>query len=239
MTPTKTLSKQSTAWRAGLSAALFLGLSVPAVGLAALPLSELFRMGHNMANVGIVILVAMLLVGCGLAGGLWGRSLARLAGLPNARRVAWASGLAFGPLTVVAILGLTRGESLFVEERLAGAVPIHIVFAVLFTLSAFFVTGGTALAAGWAARGWRYGLQSGLWAGLAAALAFLLSDQVQDALGRRVGAPRAEETATMLTVALLGNVIAAFAGGAVMAWRLRAGQATAPTTQLQTSGAIQ
>jgi len=136
-------------------------------------------------------------------------------------------------LTVAAMLILTKVESVFVEERLVRGVPIHVIFAVAFTMSAFFVTAGVALAAGWAGRGWRFGLQSGLWAGLAAALAFLLADIVQDMLGRRVGGPGAERTATMLTVAFIGNIIAAFAGSAVMGWRLRAGGTATAVAQPQ------
>ena len=188
-------------------------------------------MGHAMQVVAPAIFVVALLAGCGLAGALWGRSLARLAGLPDARRVAWASGLTFGPLTVAAMFALGRTETVFVEERLAGPIPIHIIFAIAFTLAAFAVTGGLALAAGWAARGPRFGLQSALWAGLAAALAFLLADVLQDMLGRRVGAPGAERTATMLTVTFLGNILAAFAGGAVMGWRLKAGRTAEPASQ--------
>ncbi len=66
-----------------------------------------------------------------------------------------------------------------------------------------------------------------LWAGLAAATAFLAADIVQDLLGRRVGAPGAERTATMLTVTFLGNIMAAFAGGGVMGQQLSAPRASA------------
>jgi hypothetical protein len=227
------LSRQSVAWRSGLSGALYLGLGVPLLLVGAVALSELVPRGHALAAAAPPILLVVILVGCGLAGALWGGSLARLAGLQDVRRIAWASGVAFVPLTVTAMLGLTRVESVFVEERLARGVPIHIIFAIAFTLSAFFVTAGVALAAGWAARGTRFGVQSALWAGLAAALAFLLADIAQDLLGRRVGAPGAERTATMLTVTFIGNIIAAFAGSVVMGWRLKAGQTMVVSAQPQ------
>jgi hypothetical protein len=77
------------------------------------------------------------------------------------------------------------------------------------------------------------GAELALPAGLAAALAFLLADIAQDMLGRRVGAPGAELSATMLTVAFLGNTVAAFAGSAVIGLRLRAGRTAARVSQAQ------
>jgi hypothetical protein len=231
-------SRQSVAWRSGLSGTLYLGLGVPLLLVGAVALSGLVPRGHALAAAAPALLLIMVMVGCGLAGALWGRSLARLAGLHDARRIAWASGLAFGPLTMAAMLVLTRVEFVFVEQRLMRGVPIHIIFAIAFTASAFFVTTGVALAAGWTARGRGFGLQSALCAGLAAALAFLLADMVQDLLGRRVGGPGAERTATMLTVAFISNIIAAFAGSAVMGWRLRRGGSATVSAHPQMQEAV-
>ena len=72
------------------------------------------------------------------------------------------------------------------------------------------------LVTGWMTDGWRFGLKLGLASGLAAAGAFLAATVLQDLFGRRVGAPGAEKTATMLTVAMLGNIVASFVGGGVM-----------------------
>ena len=162
----------SLAWRSGLSAPSVSGSASPRAGRA--------RGAEPIVSTRALPAGRRAAVGLGLVAGwswtgrrAWGRSLARLAGLPDARRVAWASGLTFGPLTVAAMFVLGRTETVFVEERLAGAVPIHVIFAIAFTLAAFAVTGGLALAAGWAAHGPRFGLQPALWAGLAAALAFL------------------------------------------------------------------
>ena len=221
------LSRRAIIWRSGLSAALYLGLSVPVLLVGVFALSGLVPLSHAMEAVVPVILLVVLLAGFCAAGALWGRSLARLTGAPNARRVAWASGLAFGPLTLTALLVLGQVEQIFVERHLVRGAPIHVVFAIAFSVAAFAVSAGVALAGGWAARGWRFGLQSALWAGLAGGAAFLLADVAQDALGRRVGGPGAEATATMLTVAFLGNIIAAFAAGGVMGWRMPAPSAAA------------
>jgi hypothetical protein len=218
------LSRRSVAWRSGLSAALFLGLGVPVIMIAIVSMSNLVPAAHRLQAAAPAILVVLLLASFGLTGWLWGRSLARMTVVPDARRVARASALAFGPLTLVTMYGLGQAEVRFVEQRIAGDVPIHVVFAILFTVAAFVVTFGMALAADWAANGPNSGIQTPLWAGLAAALAFLMADIAQDMLGRRVGAPGAERTATMLTVAFIGNIIAAYAGGAVMGWRLKAGK---------------
>jgi hypothetical protein len=61
--------------------------------------------------------------------------------------------------------------------------------------------------------------------GLTAALAFLVVAVIFDLFGMRVGAPRAEERATMLVVTLAGMWAAALAGNAVLAWVLTRRQA--------------
>jgi hypothetical protein len=227
-------SAVSVFWRSGLSAALYLGLSVPALFAGAFALLEAIPLSHGQEQTATPIVVLAVLVGLGLSGGLWGRRLARQFSLPHADRVAWTAGLTFALLTLAGIFGLGRVEQIFVELRLLRGAPIHVIFAVAFTLAAFWVTAGVALAVGWVARGWRFGLGLALWAGLTAAAAFLLADVVQDLLSRRVGAPGAERTATMLTVAFLGNLIAAFVGGGVIGWRFAsapAARAAAPELQ--------
>ncbi len=212
--------KRSLFWRSGLSSALWLGLSVPVLFVGVFALAEAVPMSHAMETIGPVLMLIVVLGGFGVAGALWGRALTRQTGLPYARRVAWVSGLIFAPLTLATMQALGSAELVFVEGRLARALPVHVSFAILFTLAAFVVTAGMALGVGWAARGWRFGLRLALWSGLAAALAFLAADVAQDLLGRRVGGPDAARTATMLTVAFLGNLVAAFVGGGVMGWKL-------------------
>lgn len=63
---------------------------------------------------------------------------------------------------------------------------------------------------------WRLAARLGLSAAAAAALAFAAVDILMDAAGRRVGAPGAAETATMMTVMGVGLVAAAAAMGAVL-----------------------
>ena len=222
MTNPSTTTKTSRFWRSGLMTAGYLGFSVPVLFVSVFALAEAVPMSHAMETIGPVLMLIVVLGGLGVAGALWGRLLARQAGLPNARRMAWVGGLIFAPLTLATMQALGTAERVFVEGRLARTIPVHVSFAILFTLAAFVVTAGLAFGVGWAARGWRFGLRLALQAGLAAALAFLLADVAQDLLGRRVGGPDAARTATMLTVAFLGNIVAAFVGGGVMGVRLGA-----------------
>ena len=52
--------------------------------------------------------------------------------------------------------------------------------------------------------------------GLTASLSFLIVDLVLDSVGMRVGAPRAVEHSTMLTVAFLGSTAAALSAGGIL-----------------------
>ena len=221
--------RASLFWRTGLSTGFYLGLSVPVLMFIVFQVADSVPMTHTVEMALPILLLAATLGGLGLAGSLWGRTLARQTGVPHARRLAWVGGLLFGPLTLAAAQALGQAELVLVEGRLARTLPVHVSFALVFTLAAFAVTAGMALGVGWAARGWRFGLGVALWAGLAAAAAFLFADVVQDLLGRRVGAPGAERTLTMLSVALLGNLVAAFVGGGVLGRKLAA-HAHEPTT---------
>jgi hypothetical protein len=141
-------------WRSGLSTAGYLGLGVPLILIGAIGLTDRLPLGHSRVQATPVIAAVILLAGLGLVGALWCRTLARQTGVPHARRLAWVGGLAFGPLTVGAMLALAQAERLFVEMRLLPDAPMHVIFAILFTLAAFMVSAGMALGVGWAARGW-------------------------------------------------------------------------------------
>ena len=129
----------------GLNAALYLGLSVPVLLIGAFGLSGLMPMSRGMETARPVILMVGLLAGYGLAGGLWGRWLARQSGETHMRRMIWAGGLSFGTLTLAAMQILGQIELIFVDRGLVGGAPVHIVFAVAFTAAAFAVTAGVAL----------------------------------------------------------------------------------------------
>ena len=108
------------------------------------------------------------------------------------------------------------------QHRLAG-VPVHNIFTMLFVPATFLVAmvGGSVilLVTGNRANWFR----SAVITGLAASLSFLIMDLLLDSLGMRVGAPRAAERFTMLTVAFLGSTAAAFSGGAILGLLLSKG----------------
>jgi hypothetical protein len=110
------------------------------------------------------------------------------------------------------LLGL---ESVVVE-RFGARLPIHRAFTLLFVPTAFLIAG----VGGWAlGRGLRdMALAWRLWwgAGLAAGAAFLVVNLVMESAGWVVGAPGADERATMLVVMFSGNLAAALAAGAVI-----------------------
>jgi hypothetical protein len=56
--------------------------------------------------------------------------------------------------------------------------------------------------------------------GLVAAAVFLVVNLLMEGAGWVVGAPRAAERFTMLTVMFVGNLAAALAGGALLGWQL-------------------
>ncbi|MBI1801394.1 MAG: hypothetical protein HY259_12950 [Chloroflexi bacterium] len=179
--------------------------------------------GHlaDEAKAGIAAIPALAAV---LGGGaLWGDSMRRVMGAGERRRMAWAGALGYGPTVTLVGLALTGLEVVLVERGGANGLPIHVVFSLLFTPAAFLIAASGGFALGLALRGWsptRSGMAGrlALGGGLAAGLAFLAIDLLLDTAGWRVGAPGAAERATMLTVALTGNLAAALAGGAAIGY---------------------
>jgi hypothetical protein len=156
------------------------------------------------------------LIGILGGGAVWGLLLSRIHSFPNRTAAAIVGGLCYGPAVIAAALLLEQLRRLLIDQhRLAGQ-PVHVVFTILFVPMMFLVAtvgaSGMLLAGGRRAN-W---LRSALIAGLAAGLAFLIMDLALDALGMRVGAPRAAERFTMLTVAFLSSSAGAFSAGAVL-----------------------
>jgi MFS family permease len=150
-----------------------------------------------------------------IGGALWGVLIGRLGRATDRRRMAVAGMLGFAPITIGLVLVLSALEPVAVEH-FGAHVPIHRLFTLLFVPTASMIAGVSAWAIG---RGLRN--TSLAWAlmwrvGVAAALAFLSVNLVMEALGWGVGAPRAAERFTMLTVMLAGNLGAALVGGAVL-----------------------
>jgi hypothetical protein len=149
-------------------------------------------------------------------GAFWGYFLTRIHNLPNAKGASIAGSLSFGLGVIGAATLLGALERILVKQHHLSGVPIHVKFTLLFVPATFLVAtlGGSAILlvngnrANW--------FRSALVTGLAASISFLIMNLVLDTLGMRVGAPRAVERATMLTVAFLGSTAAAFAGGAIL-----------------------
>jgi hypothetical protein len=200
--------------RSALLTALFLfgGLILgffAAMGFSGLPMHL-----PESASTFLAMVIIMTIVSIASAG--WGRAMARACGVGEARRMAWAGVLSFGPALVLAGFALSALEVAIVERGNGPDLPVHVVFTILFVPAAFIVAGLGGLALGLAQRDIRLAIRMGLSSGLAGAAAFLLANLLMDRLGWRVGAPGAAERATMLTVMMTGNLGAALAGGAAI-----------------------
>ena len=209
----------------GFSGALYLGGAVPAI-FVILVAGQQFA-PHSETLAGLMAL-ALVVGGLSLGGALWGRSVARRLGWANTRGVMAATGAAYCVVMIAAMQALGTLERVLVEQGRTGGVPLHVLFAILFTAATFVVVAVLGLVIGGLAKGWRLALKLALAAGTASALAFLLADVVQDLLGRRVGGPHAAETFTMISVAFIGNIVASFIGGGVMGWMLTAERQAQP-----------
>ena len=155
------------------------------------------------------------LIALAIGSAAWGRAMARVAGADASRRMAWAGILGFAPITLILAFSLLGLEPIAVE-RLGARYPIHRLFTMLFVPTAFLISAVSAWAIGIGLRdkplsrslAWRVGLTGGA--------AFLLVNMIMESAGWVVGGPGAGERATMITVMSLGNLAAAFAGGAVL-----------------------
>jgi hypothetical protein len=180
------------------SLAFLLGLT----GLESSPLEYL--------TAGLIVVTGACLGGLG-----FGRRLARINGSRDVRRVGRASAASYGPAVIVAGVVLGFGEPAAFRATQSLGLPIQVLFQMMFVPAVFLVVAVTGLAIGHALRR-SPARELALKPGAVAALGFLLSTLIQDLLGRRVGGPGAAATATMVTVAFSGALVAAAAGGAMM-----------------------
>lgn len=150
-----------------------------------------------------------------VGGAAWGRAMGRLTGSENHRRLAMAGVLGFAPITLVLAVGLGVGEPAILAF-FNGRFPIHRIFTLLFTPSAFLIAGVSSYALGRALDD--QGLARALFwrVGLAAGAAFLTVNLAMEAAGWVIGGPRAAERFTMVTVLFLGMLAAAVVGGGVL-----------------------
>ena len=169
------------------------------------------------------------LVGIIGGGALWGNLLARVNGQLNRRRMTIAGGLSFGPVVIAVGFLLASLERAIVEEGRGPELPVHVVFTLLFVPATLLVAAGGGTAIGLAVRDRSLAAKLSIGCGLAGASAFLLVNVSMDALGWRVGAPGAAARATMLTVTLLGSLVATLVAGAVLGFLL---ERTSPQPEL-------
>jgi hypothetical protein len=172
--------------------------------------------GHMREGTRTAVAAVAALAGLLGGGALWGLAMAGIHRIENRRRVAWMSALGFGLATILIALALTRLEILTVEQGAGPQLPIHRLFTLLFTPAAALIAGAGAGAFGIGAGLGRRATRLALTGALAGGLAFLCVNLLMEALGWVVGAPRAAERATMLTVMFSGNLAAALVGGAVI-----------------------
>jgi hypothetical protein len=155
-----------------------------------------------------------------LGSALWGVLMGRMAKADDLRRMALAGGLGFAPIAIGIGILLQVLEPIALSEY-GNWLPLHRLFTILFVPSAFIIAGVSAFAIGTGLRNRPLAWQL-LWKiGLVAAVAFLVVNLIMEASGWVVGAPRAAERFTMLTVMFMGNLGAALAGGAAMGLLLR------------------
>ncbi len=170
---------------------------------------------HSTDAVNILLSAIPALGGVFTGGAAWGWSISRITRSGESKRMAWAGALGFGPIAILAALGLTVLESIIVEQQQGPQLPIHNVFTMLFVPASAVVSGvgGYAIAVG--ARVTQ-AVKLGLTIALAGGVAFLLVNLLLDSLGWRVGAPGAADRATMLITTFSGCFAAAVVGGGVM-----------------------
>lgn len=180
--------------------------------------------GHSANNptaLHVTLATLPALAGLLLGSALWGVLMGRFGQGVDWRRMAMAGMAGFAPITLALGLTLNVVEPVVVEQ-FASRFPIPRLFTLLFVPAAFLIASVSASALGFALRN-RAVAAALFWrVGLAAGLGFLAVNIVMESLGWVVGAPRADERFTMLTVTLAGNLGAALAGGAVLGWTLDA-----------------
>ena len=193
--------------RAGAITLLYLGGGlVLGFGVAFAASNVPIHIAETTKNIGAALLLLAFL---GLASLLWGRRMARLAGIDDPR-VAQIGGISW--VIALFIVALIASDEVGVFDGVG--IPIHVLYGLIFVPACFAIVGTVSLAWGWALRDGRLGGKLLLQAALPAAAAYMLAYLAMDAWGYRVGAPGAAERATMITVTFVGALAAAFVGGA-------------------------
>ena len=177
--------------------------------------------GNPTDPIKLALTVLSAFAGMFVGGAVWGWSISRITKAAADRRMAVAGGIGFALSAIVVILPLGFLEDLFVEQHGCPQLPIHNVFTLLFTPGAAIIAGASGAALGFGMRVWAMAGRLAWMCAITGGCAFLVVNLTLDGLGWRVGGPDAAARATMLTTALLGNLAAAMAGGAVIGWFAR------------------
>jgi hypothetical protein len=169
--------------------------------------------GHNDLDAQRVLPAAgMALLGLLGGGVMWGVQTARLANSPERKRAAGA-GAIWAVLMITVMLVMQVLEPVLVAQ---GGLALHHIYTLLFIPAVFLVGFVTAWAMAVALRRRERVLRRALITASACALMYLVTNIAMDLLGWRVGASRAAERFTMLTVTLLCTLAASVAGGATL-----------------------
>jgi len=166
-------------------------------------------------------------------GALWGRLMASIARSDAKKPMTRAGIFGFSIPVVVAIFVLIGIESAIAAAfpDFETAIPIHILFSILFVPTAIILASFGAYSLGKAMDDPNLAKRLALVAGLAGGAAFLVVNLIMDSLGWRVGAPGAAERFTMLTVLMVSSVGAALVGGGAVGYVLSQHREAVPHTQ--------
>ncbi len=199
----------------GLILGIATGTAVDELGkLLPLPLRRSFS---ALAALGII----------GVAGALWARHMAHVAGAPPpSRRREIVTAVSFGA-AIVAVGGLLAAiEPAMVARGGESGLQIHVVYSLLFVPATFIVATVGALALGSMIGAQGVEARFAIVTGVCAALAFLVVDLSMDAIGWRVGAPDAGRRATMLVVTFVSMTAAALSAGGAIGWAIPSSRRT-------------
>lgn len=146
---------------------------------------------------------------------LWGRGLGRVTHQTHPERLAWAAAIAFAATTTIAVNRINHTEVILNRLLFQTKLPVHILFLYIFMAGNGAVVGVTGAALGLAKSDWKATLKLGGVGVVIGALTFLTVFLVMELFGFRVGAPGAEERATMLTVMVIGIWSTALVGSGI------------------------
>lgn len=191
-----------------LSGGMLLGIA-GGIAISSVPL-HLPRIDENLVA-GVFAIVLLF-----LGGRRWISRILRLTGFQPQPRHGLIGGLGFAGAIIGAGLSLSGLERILVELGLGPDLPIHVLFTLLFVPATFIVVALVSFILGASIRSARAGLSLAIRSAPVGALAFLLANVGMDRIGYRVGAPGAEERATMITVLLTASLAASLGGGAAL-----------------------